>query len=485
MSKVRMALIFSSASLYGYQLLNLFFAIYIARMLTPSELGIYAIAASITMVSGELKILGTGDYLIRQKVISAEIVKASLGLSILVSWSIGIVLIIASSLIAEYYDYKVLKSLLLILSLSFFFSPFIAINGALLRKEMNYKRSMIIGWSSTITNFSLSILLIINGFSYYSLAIGVSFGIFIELLMSYLLRSENMQYWPSLKNVKPIVAFGTVTTLANVCKRLSKLSYDLILGKIGTAHHLAIFSRGAGFIDFLTHLVTGSLKSVALPYLAEANTDPVNLKSAYQKATLLATSLLIPILTVAAISGNSIIVLLFGEQWQESGSLTTNLAIWLALSNLQPFAKEILIARKLEREYFLLELGNLLIISAFIITGFQYGLATIAQLFIVAGGLYFIATSFLVNKAIDFSIYEFLKVFYKNSLLTIVCGISAYFLTHVIMDEYSNAIKILSLSMIMPIIWLLTVIKLKLEILDEIHNLLKLLSVFNKKQSNR
>ena len=99
MSKVRMALLYSSGSLYVYQLISLFFSMYVARVLTPAEIGLYAIAASITMVSGELKVLGTSDYLIRQKNVTKEMIKASLGLSLLVSGSIGALLVIFSQLI--------------------------------------------------------------------------------------------------------------------------------------------------------------------------------------------------------------------------------------------------------------------------------------------------------------------------------------------------------------------------------------------------
>jgi O-antigen/teichoic acid export membrane protein len=468
MSKVRMALLYSSGSLYVYQLISLFFSMYVARVLTPTEIGLYAIAASITMVSGELKVLGTSEYLIRQKNVTKEMIKASLGLSLLVSGSIGALLVIFSQIIASFYNYDDLRLLLLILSLSFFFSPFVAINGALLRKEMDYNRSMIIGWSSKVANFSLSIYLLSSGYSYYSLAIGMSFGLFIELIMSYLFRAKDMHYIPSLKGIKPIFAFGSITTLTNICKRLSKLSPDLILGKLGTTHDVAIFSRGAGFIDFLSHLILGGLQSIALPYLAKANTEIENLKYAYKKATFLALSLLVPILSVAAVASTLLIVLMFGEQWVESGELARNLAIWLILINLHPFAKDILIAKKMEGDYFILEFINLLLTACIIYFGFQYDLQTISYWLILSGVVYFIAVSTLINKAIKMPLLEFCRDFLGIFLLASICTIVSYFIVHIVLYEYTNLIKLLALAIVMPAIWSSLVFQLKLDIRTEI-----------------
>ena len=100
MSQIKKALLFSSLNQYLLKLLALVSTMVFARLLTPHELGIYAIASSVLIIVSELKTLGVAKYLIREKDLSPEKVKAALGLSILISWSLGISLLVMSKYIA-------------------------------------------------------------------------------------------------------------------------------------------------------------------------------------------------------------------------------------------------------------------------------------------------------------------------------------------------------------------------------------------------
>lgn len=67
MNKVRQALIYASISKYVTKILALISIVIVARILTPTELGVYAIAGALVLIAGELKTFGAGGYLIRQK----------------------------------------------------------------------------------------------------------------------------------------------------------------------------------------------------------------------------------------------------------------------------------------------------------------------------------------------------------------------------------------------------------------------------------
>ena len=60
MSKIRNAAYLSTLSLYGYQLVNLLFTMFIARAFSPDDLGVYAVAVAFTLISGEVRLLGNG-----------------------------------------------------------------------------------------------------------------------------------------------------------------------------------------------------------------------------------------------------------------------------------------------------------------------------------------------------------------------------------------------------------------------------------------
>ena len=95
-----------------------------ARLLTPAELGIFAIATGALIIINELKSLGVEKYLIREKEITPDKLGSALIVTIFISWSLGLLLLLTASHIANFYDIPELQLLFYILSINFLFSPF-------------------------------------------------------------------------------------------------------------------------------------------------------------------------------------------------------------------------------------------------------------------------------------------------------------------------------------------------------------------------
>ncbi len=66
MGSVRRAILFSSVTRYSTRFISLFSAVVIARLLTPEEIGTFAIASAVVMMMSEFRLLGAGAYLIRE-----------------------------------------------------------------------------------------------------------------------------------------------------------------------------------------------------------------------------------------------------------------------------------------------------------------------------------------------------------------------------------------------------------------------------------
>lgn len=76
MSKVRRALLFSFLTRYGGMLIGLASTMIVARLLTPDQIGTFAIASAIVMVISEFRLLGAGMYLVRESEMTEEKVRA-------------------------------------------------------------------------------------------------------------------------------------------------------------------------------------------------------------------------------------------------------------------------------------------------------------------------------------------------------------------------------------------------------------------------
>ena len=98
------AVAFSSIAIYLYQLASLAYTVYLARTFSPYLLGIFGIASAVTLLTGEFRALGTGEYLVREKNIDKNTVKNSIGISLSISILIFCLLAISVGAISRFYD---------------------------------------------------------------------------------------------------------------------------------------------------------------------------------------------------------------------------------------------------------------------------------------------------------------------------------------------------------------------------------------------
>ncbi|MFA7556098.1 MAG: oligosaccharide flippase family protein, partial [Spongiibacteraceae bacterium] len=328
MGSIRSALIYSAASQYILKALSLISVIAVARLLTPAEVGVFAIASSLVLITGELKSLGAGTYLIRAEKLDDATIKSATGLMMLISWSMGGLLFFLSPWLAVFYQVPDLKIILRLLSYSFFLAPFISIPRALLTRDLKFKAIFYISIITQLTLLISTIIFILLGFSYFSLAYASVIGYTIELVLTLVFRPQGTPWLPAFTNLFRILKFGIYVTFGNLFAKFSLSLPDLIIGKQGTVAEVALFSRGVGFLDFVSNTLKQGITPIAMPYLSEQKRLGHPLEEPYLKATMLLGVIVWPALAVAGIVSSPIILLFFGPQWADTAPLVSILCLW-------------------------------------------------------------------------------------------------------------------------------------------------------------
>lgn len=474
MSRIREALIYSSASQYFLKLLNFISIAVFARLLTPAELGILAIASSAIIIASELRLLGTTNYLVREKEISSAKIQSGIGLTLLISWSLGFIILLSSQHIADFYELDELATVFNILSINFFLAPFISVTSSILTRELQFKKLMLVNFLSEITRFLASLILVLLGYSYLGLAWGILAGSILELILLRFLKTEITSWQPSFKNLKPIVKFGLFSSCSNLLARFDSTTPDLIIGKFGTTSQVAFFSKGVGLLTYLTQLISAGIWPVALPYLSNVKRDNGNVQQAYIKATLLLGSICWPVLVVAGVVSFPMIMLVFGDQWVDSIPLVSVLSIWALFRIIHTLSPSLLITMGHEK---LLLYKQILIFCITIVSlyvGFkESGVIGVAWSMAFVGVIDFIISGLAIKKAIQLRVVDFVWGMRLNIILCFICWSVVTILDYFVkFDHISPMISFFILSLAMPICWFLGVKYIKHPIYDEIIKIL-------------
>jgi O-antigen/teichoic acid export membrane protein len=427
----------------------------IARLLTPEEIGTYAIASAVVMLLVEFRILGAGNYLVREPQIDEDCVRSALGLTVLICGTLGVVILAASVPVADFYGISDLAPIFAILSISFFVAPYISIPISLLSRDLAFGIQFYVRIAAAIVNAVVVISLILLGYSYFSLAIAQTISALTQFVILLWIRPDGMRYIPRFKGMKPIARVGIFSSLALLARKGQMALPDMIIGKMGTTGQVGMFSRGLGFIEFLSQTVFSSIHPVALPYLAKSRREGGGVREAYLKASVLTGALLIPVLGVASLSSLPAIRFMFGDQWDAAAPVASWLAIWAMLRSVHWFAGDMLLA--VGREGLMLMRDSLtfvLLIPAIILL-YPGGLALIAKGFVLVGVVEVLITTLVVNKVLRIGLLDFVRAWLSTAVVLACCmGVTLIVLAVVPVETNPAWLVIGVEALVLPPVWL-------------------------------
>ena len=139
MASIRNAVAYSFAQRYIAFVIQLALSVVMARLLSPKETGLYALAAAAVSIAGMLRDFGVSEYVIQERELTRDGLRSAVGLSMIISWTIAVILFLIAHPLANFYKDEGILKVIYVLVLNFVFLPIGTMTFALLSKEMAFK----------------------------------------------------------------------------------------------------------------------------------------------------------------------------------------------------------------------------------------------------------------------------------------------------------------------------------------------------------
>ena len=453
-NKLFSSFIYSSLSQYLLKAINLASVIAIARLLTPEEVGVYVVAAAVAMIAGEIRNLGASSYIISKKELTESDVRSAIGLVLLVSWGAAFLLVSTSYAVESWYQIKDLGALLIILSLCLLPSPYVGVSVALMNRGFKFGKLGVMSLTSRSIELVAVIAFIFEGYSYFSIAYGAVVASLVEVLIVTLFRVRGTPILPSFAGVADIFRFGVFITGSNLLRRATLSMPDLIIGKTGAVTDVALYSRAAGFLDFLSTAIVSGVSPVTLPYMSDRARQGLPLQEAYLKVSVIVGAFVWPALLLAGFASYPIIMIFFGDQWVGAAAIVPVLSVWSGLRVVHVFIPSVLVANGAIRQLLLYEAVAFLVFFSGLLLGASHGLMVIA--FCLSGAAIVVVgiATFVLCKWHDFVFLDFIKAWMQNVLLTAFCGLILFLLSmYIELDVFGHVATVLLMGLATAIAW--------------------------------
>lgn len=374
MNSVRRSLAFSALDSYVGLLLSIASTVVIARILTPVETGVFAVAAVFASLASTFRDFGVAEYLIQEERLTDDMIRAALTVNIAISWLMAVLLFGLSPLAADFYRSPGIGEVMRVQAVNFLLIPFGAVTMAWFRRELNMKPVFIASLLANSVSFVASITLALHGFGYMSLAWSSLAGVVVTVAVSVFLRPAGFPRWPGYRGIGRVVQFGKFASGIYIFGQLGKGAPEMIIGRAADLASVGMFSRGAGLVEVFHRLVLRAVAPMCLPYFARAVREENSPRRGLAHAIGLLTGVGWPFLACIGLGAFAAIRLMYGNQWLAAVPLAQILCAVAAVELLYYPSKEALLSMGLARESARLQISTQTLRAAGLLAVVPWGL---------------------------------------------------------------------------------------------------------------
>ncbi|QSI78152.1 oligosaccharide flippase family protein [Niveibacterium microcysteis] len=327
MTTVRQALGLAATQRLLAFAINLVTTMTIARLITPAESGIYSLAVGLVAIVQMFRDFGVGEYLVQAQELTEKTIRSAFGMSLLLAWTLGGLLLAAAIPAAHFYKEPVVANVVRILSINFFLVPFGYITHALLTREMRFGTMLIIQTSSAAVGSVAAILLAWRGFGAIGLAWSLVAAMVANTLMLLAVRPASVAFRPDFSAWRKIGGFGIYKTSGMLLEQLARRTPDFALSRSLGFAASGLYSRANGLADTFGDFVVGTVYRVALPQFAKIKNEGGPLGPTYIETYRMFACIPLSFFSFMALYSEPVINVLFGHQWLSAAPAMSLIAI--------------------------------------------------------------------------------------------------------------------------------------------------------------
>ncbi|PDT14494.1 lipopolysaccharide biosynthesis protein [Rhizobium sp. J15] len=309
------------------RLLDFVSLLILARLLSPADFGLVAIATSVLVIVETVLDLPLTQALMRQPSPSDKMFATAFTLSLLRGTAISLLMIIISWPMAVIYDDSRLFALVAVLSIAPAMRSMISPRMVLFMQRFDFKREFALDLITKGSTLLFGVGVAVTTGSYWGLAAGAVAGPTAAMITSYIFApmrpAFSLSEW---KHFQDMISWNTVSQVLNSINwQLDRLLLPRFTG-LSTFGAFSVADNIAG-IPYQTFV--GPLLR---PLMAAFSTveDRRNLVTAYLKATNAISFVAAPVLIALAMLAEPTVRVLVGEKWLSAAPILQ----WLCLVSL-------------------------------------------------------------------------------------------------------------------------------------------------------
>jgi O-antigen/teichoic acid export membrane protein len=408
-ARVLRGLVWVVASQVGLQLSRAVAAIAIARMLTPDEYGLAALAlvfSSLVLIFSDMAL---GAALLQRKTLTEHDRSTAFWVMVGAGAVFSLIGVAVSGPVADLYGEPEAQPLLAALSATFVLSALGATQQMLMLRDMDFRRVEVLPAIGVAVGGVAGVVAAAYGAGAWAIILQQIVWVTVTSALAWLRSSWRPQFIFSAASLRDLAGFSVYMVGHRILYYLQLNADRFLIGRyLGTA------ALGAYAVAYNTMLAPasklgGPLQRVLSPAFCRLQDEPERIAAAWARVSRLLAAVTVPALAGLVVVAPDFVPVVLGDQWTQAVTIVQVLA-WVGIVQaLQSLNTDILMARDRTRTIFRF---TLVLTSAHMIAfvvGLQWGVVGVAVAYAISTTLVEPVQSVLAARALGVSPMVFFR----------------------------------------------------------------------------
>lgn len=401
--KILRSLKWSYAATAIMALLQVVLTAVMARLLSPSDYGLIAIAYLVVDFGNRFARLGLGEALIQRP----EINDRDIGTAYLTSIILGLFI---SGIVWTFAPYSAgllgtaqATLIIRVMTLSFLLSAIGTISFNLLRRDLAFRAISLIEVSAFVVGSGIvAVSMAFLGFGVWSLVAGqLTSAALISLLATRLVMSR-VSLCFDRESFKALFSFGSKLSLIGLLKFLSHNVWTVFVSHALGPRSVGLYNRASLLIHLPTHYLSDAVQRVGFPSLSQIQTEEERLRRNYFRGSLLLGAVLFPLGFSVSASAREIVLVVLGAKWTGAIDVLRIIALAAPFNMLIAVHGIVLDAKNRLDTRLIIQIFHLGIICGLYLALLPFGIVGIASAYLIVEVAFYIVYSVAVGRILGF-----------------------------------------------------------------------------------
>lgn len=302
----------------GQQGVNFIISLFLARLLAPEAFGIVGMALVFISLFQVFADFGLASALIQCEQPTTLMYSSVFWLNLGVGILLCLVFQVVAPFIGKFYENDAVTLLIRYLAFGFIISALQGVQAIILTRNLDFKALSIRHLIAAAVSGFLGVGMAFQGYGVYALVVQQLSAGFIGALLLWW-ASKWLPRWEfSWQAIRTLMSFSAYIFFSQFLNVLLTRLDVLLIGKLFSPSTLGYYSRAESLNHLVVRYSSNSISKVFFPVLSRIQNQPNEFRILFLKILEAVAFIVFMLSGLLFITGEFLILLLFGEKWQPS-----------------------------------------------------------------------------------------------------------------------------------------------------------------------